>query len=246
MFPIIPTHMLTNGSPSPSSIGKISPANADYSNTIWNIWTDELLRRKYISAASNECMIEHPITTDSVADTKHRDGKRSVVKNETNQNHGSYALEAIPKELKSRSFECIDITCAQEIKCKSFISIDSSGFIVNDQNFPESVWVRSLTIAHDTYSHNAQLEITSDHRLRVKIVKHLVIDEEIQLWFSDEILAIMTIPFLTPANILGKFNELFCLNLFKIVLFANYYFLKTGKKILFSQKFSHSFFFTCI
>lgn len=213
MFPIIPAHMLTNGSPSSSSIGKIPPTNADYSNTIWNIWTDELLRRKYISAASNECVIERPaIATESITDTKHRDGKRSMVKNETNRNHGSYALEAIPKDSKSRSFECIDITDdAQSLKCKSFISIDGSGFIVNDQNFSESVWLRSLTIAHDTYSHNAQLEITGDHRLRVKIVKHLVIDEEIQLWFSDEILAIMCIPFLTPANILGKFNEAFFL-----------------------------------
>lgn len=209
MFPIIPTHMLTNGSPSSSSIAKMAPANADYSNTIWNIWTDELLRRKYISAASNECVVEHPISTagDSIADTKHRDSKRLVVKSETNQNYGSYALEAIPKDAKSRPFEYIDVTCAQEIKCKSFISIDASGFIGNDQNFPENVWIRSLTIAHDTYSHNAQLEITSDHRLRVKIVKHLVVDEEIQLWFSDEILAIMTIPFLTPANILGKFSQ---------------------------------------
>lgn len=205
--------MLTNGSPSSSSIGKITPANADYSNTIWNIWTDELLRRKYISAtASNECVVEHPppMTNTTVADsivdtTKPRDSKRLMVKNEQTRNYGSYALETIPKDSKSRPFECIDVTCAQEIKCKSFIYIDScTGFIANDQNFPENVWVRSLTIAHDTYSHNAQLEITSDHRLRVKIVKHLVIDEEIQLWFSDEILAIMTIPFLTPANILGK------------------------------------------
>lgn len=200
---------MTNGSPSSSSIAKITPSNANYSNTIWNIWTDELLRRKYISAASNECVIERPITTDSITDTKHRDHKRSmVVKNVATRNHGSYTLEAIPKDSKSHSFECIHITDAQAIKCKSFISINGSGFIVNDQNFSESVWVRSLSIAHDTYSHNAQLEITSDHRLRVKIVKDLVIDEEIQLWFSDEILAIMAIPFLTPANILGKFKLL--------------------------------------
>lgn len=209
MFPIIPTHMLTNGSPSSSSIGKISPVNTDYSNTIWNIWTDELLRRKYISAASNDCVIEHPIANDSIADSKHhRDTKRSMVKTETNRNHGSYALETIAKDSKSRPFDCIDIAGAQVVKCKSFISIDASGFVANDQNFPESVWLRSLTIAHDTYSHNAQLEITSDHRLRVKIVKHLVIDEEIQLWFSDEILAIMSIPFLTPANILGKYSRI--------------------------------------
>lgn len=200
MFPIIPAHML-NGTPS-TSIGKMASASANYSNAFWDIWTEDFLRRKYISAASNDSM-NHP--ADSMAEVKVRENKCSFNKMQINLNTGSYALETIPKDAKTRPFECIDVSSGEVAKCKSFISIDASGIIVNDQKFSESVWLRSLTLAHDTYSHNAQLEITSDHRLRVKVVKNLVIDEEIQLWFSDEILAILTIPFLTPANILGNF-----------------------------------------
>lgn len=206
MFPIIPTHML-NGSPS-TSIAKMTSSNTSYSNAFWDIWTEDFLRRKYISATSNECGIDRP--TDLITEVKTRDSKRSFVKMETNSNTeriqtGSYALETIPKDSKTRSFECIDVSSGPIAKCKSFISIDASGYITNDQKFNESAWLRSLTLAHDTYSHNAQLEITTDHRLRVKIVKNLVIDEEIQLWFADEVLAILSIPFLTPANILGEF-----------------------------------------
>lgn len=201
MFPIIPTHML-NGTPS-TSIGKMASANANYSNAFWDIWTEDFLRRKYISAATNDCAMDRP--ADSITEVKIRENKRSFVKMEANSNTGSYAQETIPKDSKTRPFECIDISSGSVAKCKSFISIDAYGFIVNDQKYSESVWLRSLTLAHDTYSHNGQLEITSDHRLRIKIVKNLVVDEEIQLWFSDEILAILAIPFLTPANILGKY-----------------------------------------
>lgn len=210
MFPIIPTHML-NGTPS-TSLGKmaLNPTNSSYTNAFWNVWTEDFLRRKYISNNSNQCLTNHSI--EAMTEVK-RDTKR--IKVEPKPNRGSYAIEAIPKDTKTRSFDCIDLNGEQEAKCKSFISIDTSGYIVNDQHYSESVWLRSLTLADDTYSHNAQLEITSDHRLRVKIVKHLVIDEEIQLWFSDEILAILTVPFLTPANILGKtYNE----NIFHFIM----------------------------
>lgn len=193
---------MLNGAQSSNSLGKMT-INSTNSNAFWNVWTEDFLRKKYISAASNECLTNHSI--DSITDHKYRDNKRSnTVKMESKTNKGSYAIETIPKESRTRSIDCIDLKSEQVAKSKSFISIDSSGYITNDQRYSESVWLRSLTLAHDTYSHNAQLEITSDHRLRVKIVKNLVIDEEILLWFSDEIIAILAVPFLTPANILGK------------------------------------------
>ncbi|XP_031622601.1 MDS1 and EVI1 complex locus protein EVI1-B [Contarinia nasturtii] len=204
MFPIIPAHML-NGTPS-TSLEKmaLNPSNASYSNAFpfWNIWTEDFLRRKYISTTTSDCLTNHSIES-MTTELKSRDSKR--IKIEPKPNRGSYAIEAIPKDSKSRSFDCIDLNGERDAKCKSFISIDSSGYITNDQHYSESVWLRSLSLADDTYSHNAQLEITSDHRLRVRIVKNLVIDEEVQLWFSDEILGILAVPFfLTPANILGK------------------------------------------
>lgn len=199
MFPIIPAHML-NGTPS-ASLGKMASANANYSNAFWDIWTEDFIRRKYISTASSDSIHQ---SNDPLTEIKVRENKCAVAKMEANLNTGSYALETISRDTKTRPFDCIDLSSGHVPKLKSFISTDASGFIVNDQHFSESMWLRSLNLAHDTYSHNAQLEITNDHRLRVKIVKNLVIDEEIQLWFSDEILAILTIPFLTPANILGN------------------------------------------
>lgn len=213
MFPIIPAHML-NGTPS-TSLAKmtINPAGPSYSSAFWNVWTEDFLRRKYISAASSDYLTNHSI--ESIVepiDAKSKQTVRDVCRDvkgssEVKASKGSYAIETIPKDSKTRPVDCIDVTAEQVVRRKTFISIDSSGYITNDQHYSESAWIRSLSLAHDTYSHNAQLEITSDHRLRVNIVKNLVIDEEIQLWFSDEILSMLAVPFLTLPNILGKFHH---------------------------------------
>lgn len=144
-------------------------------------------------------------TAEYVSDQRRPHNKAT----ETSLANGSYVIEPIPKDTKSRPFNYIDVTKSefeQQQQQKLFVGTDSAGYLINDQRLSESVWLRTLSLAHDTYSHNAQLEITSDHRLRLRVVKNLVIDEEIQLWFSDDILAILSIPFLTPVNILGMFT----------------------------------------
>lgn len=194
MFPIIPNHI--SGGPSAASIGKMSLNTAtNYTRSIWNIWTEDVLRNKKSSSSdvpSAECTSDHRRPQNKTAETK--------------PENGSYVIEPIPKDTKSRPFSFIDMTKleSEQQSQKLYVGIDTAGFLINDQRLSESLWLRNLSLAHDTYSHNAQLEITNDHRLRLRIVKNLVIDEEIQLWFSDDILAILSIPFLTPVNILGK------------------------------------------
>lgn len=193
---------MLNGSPS-TSIGKLplNPTSANYTNAFWNVWTEDFLRRRYLSTASSDRSDEMTVGTKST-ETKNR--TVTQVKVEPKSNKGSYAIGPIPKDARTRSFDGIELDGKQIVNNRSFIAADSNGYISNDQNYLDSVWCQSLSLAHDTYSHNAQLEIASDHRLRVKIVKNLVAEEEIQLWFSEEILAILGIPFLTPTNILGK------------------------------------------
>lgn len=196
MFPIIPNHMV-NGSSS-TSIGKVSLSpSTNYTKSIWNIWTEDLLRNRRSDTGAAEPSKDGPVN---------RDQRLSHSKTESKLTSGSYAIETIPKDTKSRQFDHIDVTEEAVHQRRCFVGIDTSGYLVNDQRVSDSIWLRSLSLAYDTYSHNVQLEITSDHRLRLRVVKNLVIDEEIQLWFSDEILAILSIPFLTPVNILGKFS----------------------------------------
>lgn len=188
-----------------ASIGKVSlNTAANYTRSIWNIWTEDLLRNKRCSPASDVASGEY--SSEGAAQAG-RDHRRALIKAaETGPANGSYVIEPIPKDTKSRSFGYIDVTKSEleQRQQKLLVGVDTAGYLVNDRRLSESVWLRSLSLAHDTYSHNAQLEITGDHRLRLRIVKNLVIDEEVQLWFSDDILAILSIPFLTPVNILGE------------------------------------------
>lgn len=71
----------------------------------------------------------------------------------------------------------------------------------------ENQWLNWINISKDTHSNNATLEIVEENKLIIRTVKNVAADEEIFLWFSEEVLAQMDVPFLTPSNIQGKLKQ---------------------------------------
>lgn len=67
-----------------------------------------------------------------------------------------------------------------------------------------SNWIRSIRLASDVRSFNALLELTSTQLLRVRLTGDVNNGEELKLWFSEDVIAHMQIPFLTPINIQRK------------------------------------------
>lgn len=117
---------------------------------------------------------------------------------------GCFAASVLPKDTKSRRFDDFK-NCNRDVGDKVMLRIDSEGFLkANSEANKRCFWVKLINIAHDTYSQNALLEICGDRKLRLKIVKNIVAGDEVLLWFSEEILAVMGVPFLTPANIQGN------------------------------------------
>lgn len=204
MFPIIPSHILSQSpasTTSQSSIGKF-PLNSSNScdSTIWNIWTEDFIRRRYLLAADS---ISPAATSNCESPPSTKQVKSETTSIDRNR-VGCFASCLLPKDTKSRRFDDVK-NCDRNGNGKVMLAIDSDGFLkanseVNKRNF----WVKSINIAHDTYSNNALLEINDDRKLRLKIVKNIAADNEVLLWFSEEILAVMGVPFLTPANIQGK------------------------------------------
>lgn len=194
MFPIIPSSHVLSQSPS-QSINKLSLSGHTYSSGFWNIWTEDLIKRK------------PTIDMDHVPPMKYQKCETNqTIKCETAclSRNGCFASCFIPKETKTKAFDFVDTSCNRKSNEQQSLRINSLGYLQINDNIPESIWINSLNIAHDTYSNNALLEINVERKLRIKIVKNVMINEEILMWFSEEILAIMNIPFLTPANILGK------------------------------------------
>lgn len=83
-------------------------------------------------------------------------------------------------------------------------------------------WSRALRLSDDCHSYNVQLKFHPSYhysinnhikaernpQLVLQVVKPIQSGQELLLWFSEDILAMLQIVFLTPANIQGTSNSL--------------------------------------
>ncbi|XP_044751516.1 zinc finger protein 426 [Coccinella septempunctata] len=85
-------------------------------------------------------------------------------------------------------------------------------------------WVRAIRLSDDCHNYNIQLKLKPSQRISnnlpnknisapqliLQVVRPIVAGQELLLWFSEDILAMLQIAFLTPANIQGQ-KEYVCL-----------------------------------
>jgi hypothetical protein len=64
-------------------------------------------------------------------------------------------------------------------------------------------WLRNVRVADDIPGANVLLDMMDD-KIELKAIKSISAGDELLLWFSEEILSFMGIPFLTPSNIQGE------------------------------------------
>lgn len=172
-------------------------SNVDSSDqrTLWNMWNNEIIKR-----------IESPENYRNINYLRHQ--RISISDSDCESDRpptGGFSSCFIPKDTKSYSVDSFEI-CApsrDHLGSKKILKVSSSGYLQSEDKTPESIWMRNLNLSNDTHCNNALLEMTSGKQLRVRMVKNVAPNEEILLWFSEEILALMQIPFLTPANIRG-------------------------------------------
>lgn len=66
-----------------------------------------------------------------------------------------------------------------------------------------SCWLKMVPLAKDCQSPNVML-MNAEKGVVLKTIKNIYPGEPLLMWFTENILAMMNIPFLTPRNILGK------------------------------------------
>lgn len=199
MFPIIPSHMLRQPAPTASR----SPFASD--PHLWSVWTDTILNgNSYVrqrpdvkmESPSVECGSSNSIGGGSESESE---GDRAPT--------GCFAGTAIPKNCHSRALENFEMFAPiRKSTEKRHIRLrpNALGMLHAEGDVADHQWIKSLKLSDDTHSNNALLETVNQKQLHVRIVKDLQPGEEILLWFSEELLALMYIPFLTPANIRGE------------------------------------------
>ncbi|XP_055691042.1 zinc finger protein 77 [Lutzomyia longipalpis] len=122
---------------------------------------------------------------------------------------GGNAVKAghfVPRNCTSKSFSIIQAPNF-DVKTTSFDVVASKGHLQpTDKSLTSSGgWIRMLQPAKDVHSSNIVLELTDGGScVNLRTTKNISQGEDLQLWFSEEILAFMQIPFLSPISIQGQ------------------------------------------
>lgn len=110
----------------------------------------------------------------------------------------------IEKNASSHQFSFDQISLDEKLPKKFAVGVRSDGLIApQDSAIQQKFWFRNIRIADDIPGANILLGMKDD-KIEVRTIKMINISSELLLWFSEEILSFMGIPFLTPANIQGE------------------------------------------
>lgn len=182
MFPFVPT----NHHIRPSSTNSHGASNSE--RNFWSVWTSECTENK---SKKNYQKLNNK-------------SQRAVDSVKTNSSAivGCFASEFIPKDTKTKSIGALDSYLNVDKVKKIYLST-RNGYLHTNDKTPEQVWIKNIKLSMDTHSNNVLLEI-SNSVLCLRTIRNVNVNEELMLWFSEEILAAMYIPFLTPASIRGK------------------------------------------
>lgn len=117
--------------------------------------------------------------------------------------NGINVVGTIEKNCLSHQFTLDEILIEEKLPKKICVCAQSDGKIGPiDPIMSHKFWIKNIRIADDIPGANVLLEMHED-RIVLKTIKTLNTSDELLLWFSEEILSFMGIPFLNPANIQG-------------------------------------------
>lgn len=102
----------------------------------------------------------------------------------------------IEKRIRVNYFNCVDGLQVEVINVEGRL-ISADGLVST------SCWLKIVEIANDCQSCNVLLMITAEG-VMLKTIRDIIPGEPLLMWFTEAILAMLNIPFLTPSNIQGK------------------------------------------
>lgn len=128
-----------------------------------------------------------------------------IPKKARNPHSGIIASQNIGKDSRSEGFCTTNLISSplfmsnQKDDIVEYCDMDSKGYI---RCVTSSSWIRKIKFSEDVHSYNCVIERSCDS-VSIRAIKEITRGEELVAWFSEEVLILMAIPFLTPANIQG-------------------------------------------
>lgn len=125
------------------------------------------------------------------------------------QNTGKTLTSAfLPKNICTRDFSVRELILENPDTIPNKIVISPHGFVCVKSDMDTHQWVKYTRIANGVHEHNAILVRSYGSYLKLKVVKDIKVDEEILLWFSEEVQSMMGISYLGLENIQGSIKFL--------------------------------------
>ncbi|CAG9827270.1 unnamed protein product [Diabrotica balteata] len=128
------------------------------------------------------------------------------------------AMSNIPQGSVTQSIDPTSLVGQPDVQQIS-VRITPTGTIDLDDRFksiwsPTTHWIRALRLSDDCHSYNLQLKLYKSSTLKIdhneppklilQAIRPIEVGQELLLWFSEDILAMLQMTFLTPANIQGQ------------------------------------------
>lgn len=172
-----------------------------------------------------------PIASQIVFETSTNGSNKFLSKinvdNERNLRHSQFEIENILRSSSSNNNTENCVTASEYIEKDSLSHQFGFDQVLIDNNLPKvfnliphtidgtiiphepilrnKFWVKNIRIADNIPSANVILHFRDD-RVELKAVKSINVNDELLMWFSEEVISFMGIPFLIPGNIQGKFD----------------------------------------
>lgn len=111
----------------------------------------------------------------------------------------------LAKNSASHQFSFDQVLIDLNLLIKFSISVqDNQLLIPQESHIRNKFWIRNIRIADDIPGANVMLHFV-DEKVELKVIKSINCGEELLMWFSEEVISFMNIPFLVPGNIQGEF-----------------------------------------
>uniref|UniRef100_A0A336K394 CSON013507 protein n=1 Tax=Culicoides sonorensis TaxID=179676 RepID=A0A336K394_CULSO len=115
----------------------------------------------------------------------------------------------LPRNISTKDFSVQELLLQENIDSVIKVVISTAGYICAKSDLNTHHWIKCAKIAKGVHEHNAILVRSYGNLMKLKIVKDIRENEEILVWFSEEVQSIMGISFLGLENIQGE-NRYIC------------------------------------
>lgn len=220
MFPIIPNRIGGNNNNNNSGVvvnsgsnnsALVTPYHRSDKN-IWSVWNSAVIGCNKINSRKDTVKVSSKLCRSTAKNvTINETTVNSLDADQKYRNGSVYASTFIPKGTVSIPINRIHFITIQQAyeKCQQInLTVNNKGTLLANNNdgkiISENVWLPMISLSYDVHSNNVIIEITAAKEIRLRITHDIEQRQELLLWFSEETLAFMSIPFLTPTNIRGK------------------------------------------